>query len=160
MCYGDSDADGVFDNEDNCISYPNGPIMGTCTEDNGFNFIVSTGQFCSVDGDCDSGEFCEKVQADNYPPGGGNGIGDACDCEADFNCSSAVDGGDVGDFLANFGRSIFVNPCTNEDQCLGDFNCDVDVDGGDVEKFLEDFGRSSFINTCPACVQEDWCVYP
>jgi hypothetical protein len=34
------------------------------------------------------------------------------------------------------------------------------VDGGDVEKFLEDFGRSSFINTCPACVQEDWCVYP
>ena len=41
-----------------------------------------------MDADCgDSGKFCEKTQADNYPPGG-NGIGDACDCEADFDCDS------------------------------------------------------------------------
>jgi len=120
---------------------------------------VSTGQFCAVDGDCDPGEYCEKVQADNYPPGG-NGIGDACDCEANFDCDQDVDGGDVGAFLADFGRSPFLNPCSNAIPCDGDFLCDVDVDGGDVEKFLEDFGRSQFINPCPLCDGSAWCTYP
>jgi hypothetical protein len=98
-------------------------------------------------------------QLDTYPPQG-NGIGDACDCEADFNCDGNVDGGDVGDLLDHFGRSPFLNPCSNAIPCNGDFLCDVDVDGGDVEKFLEDFGRSQFINPCPICDGSAWCTYP
>ena len=122
MCYDDSDSDGVFDNEDNCIDTPN------------------------------------PGQEDTFPPDG-NGIGDACDCEADFNCDVNVDAADVDAFLTDFGRSTFNNPCTNGNPCNGDFDCNVNVDAADVSKFLEDFGRSVFNNPCPACVPGAWCVY-
>jgi hypothetical protein len=97
-------------------------------------------------------------QEDTYPPQG-NGIGDACDCESDFNCDGNVDADDVGPLLIDFGRSIFSNPCTNAVPCNGDVNCDVNVDAFDVSAFLEDFGRSQFNNPCPPCVVGDWCVY-
>lgn len=97
-------------------------------------------------------------QEDNYPPQG-NDIGDACDCEADFLCDGSVDSGDVTLFLIDFGKSEFLNPCTNEIPCNGDFNCDATVDADDVTKFLEDFGRSEFFNPCPACEVGDWCSY-
>jgi hypothetical protein len=155
----DSDGDGIPDGQDNCPDHPNGPSQGTCTEVAGVNLIVSTGQFCTVDEDCDPGEFCEKTQADTYPPGG-NGIGDACDCEGNFNCDTNVDATDVATFLADFGRSIFFNPCTNAIPCDGDFLCDVDVDADDVTKFLEDFGRSTFFLPCPICSGAPWCSYP
>ena len=122
MCYDDSDSDGIFDNEDNCIDTPN------------------------------------PGQEDTYPPQG-NGIGDACDCEADFSCNGNVDAADVNAFLTDFGRSTFNNPCTNAAPCNGDFDCNVNVDALDVSKFLEDFGRSIFNNPCPACVPGAWCVY-
>jgi hypothetical protein len=161
----DADEDGVPYDLDNCPNYPNGPLRGTCTEVVGVNWIVSTGQFCTVDADCgDSGKFCEKTQADNYPPGG-NGIGDACDCEADFDCDSPgldVDASNVEQFLWDFGRSLFNNPCKNDRFCFGDFTCDSDVDADDIPKLLEDFGRSLWDNPCPtppACVPADWCVY-
>jgi hypothetical protein len=161
----DADEDGVPYDVDNCPNYPNGPLRGTCTEVVGVNWIVSTGQFCTVDADCgDSGKFCEKTQADNYPPGG-NGIGDACDCEADFDCDSPgldVDASNVEQFLWDFGRSLFNNPCSNDRFCFGDFTCDSDVDADDIPKLLEDFGRSLWENPCPtppACVPADWCVY-
>ena len=32
-------------------------------------------------------------------------------CESDFDCDRDVDGGDVGTFLEDFGRSQYVNPC-------------------------------------------------
>ena len=155
----DSDGDGVDDCNDNCPNHPNGPIQGTCTEDTGVNWIVSTGQFCTVDGDCDPGEFCEKVQADNYPPGG-NGIGDACDCESDFICDGDVDADDVTEFLNHFGRGQYNNPCSNSIPCSGDFICDVDVDADDVTKFLEDFGRGQYNLPCPSCTSGAWCTYP
>lgn len=97
-------------------------------------------------------------QEDTFPPSG-NGIGDACDCEADFNCDGNVDATDVGSFLVHFGRNTFFNPCTNDNPCQGDFLCDTDVDAIDVNNFLEDFGRSQFFNLCPACVSGDWCNY-
>jgi hypothetical protein len=121
---------------------------------------VSTSQFCIVDADCDPDEFCEKVQADTYPPQG-NGIGDACDCESDFNCDDNVDATDLTSFLVDFGRNLFNEPCTNEIPCNGDFNCDINIDGTDVTKYLEDFGRNQFNNPCPVCNPEiPWCVYP
>ena len=49
-------------------------------------------------------------QEDNYPPGG-NDIGDACECEGDFDRDGDVDGDDVGKFLEDFGRFEFNNPC-------------------------------------------------
>jgi hypothetical protein len=155
----DTDGDGIDDSNDNCPNHPNGPSQGTCTATVGVNLIVSTGQYCTTDADCDPGEFCEKVQADNYPPGG-NSIGDACDCEANFDCDTDVDATDVTAFLFHFGRSIFFNPCTNGNPCDGDFLCDVDVDADDVTKFLEDFGRSAFFLPCPICSGAPWCVYP
>ena len=160
----DADGDGMPDVLDNCPNYPNGPLQGTCTAAVGNNRIVSTGQFCTVDADCDDGEFCEKTQADTYPPSG-NGIGDACDCEADFDCDSPgldVDAINVEQFLWDFGRSLYKDPCTALRACYGDFNCDGNVDADDVPKLLEDFGRTLYINKCPVCVPapDDWCVYP
>ena len=160
----DADDDGIPDDLDNCPGFPNGPLQGTCTEAAGTNMLVSTGQFCTVDADCGPGKFCEKAQADTYPPGG-DGIGDACDCEADFDCDaggSDVDATNVGQFLFDFGRSVYFNPCTDVRPCYGDFNCDGNVDADDVPKLLEDFGRTIYINPCPACVRmpADWCVYP
>ena len=163
----DNDGDGIDDGEgeghgcDNCPNHPNGPLRGTCTKIIGANDIVSNGQYCMTDEDCADGEYCERSQADNYPPGG-NGIGDACDCEGNFNCDGSVDGGDVGPFLAHLNKRLAIsNPCTNEDPCKGDFNCDGSVDGGDVLKFIEDWNKRLAIdNPCPPCdPEEPWCSY-
>ncbi len=98
-------------------------------------------------------------QEDSYPPGG-NGIGDACECEGDFTCDGDVDGSDVLLFKSDFGRNPHYNPCTGDSPCNGDFNCDGDVDGGDTVLFKADFGRSGgYYNPCPECVAGDWCDY-
>jgi uncharacterized delta-60 repeat protein len=114
------------------------------------------------DGNPDSIDNCpddyNPNQEDTYPPQG-NGIGDACDCESDFNCDGNVDAGDVTSFLTGFGRNEFNDPCTIGSPCNGDINCDRNVDATDVTKFLEDFGRNQFNNQCPACVVGDWCTY-
>ena len=98
-------------------------------------------------------------QEDTYPPGG-NGCGDACECEGNFDDDSDCDGTDAATFKLDFGRSEFSDPCTNENQCHGDFDCDIDVDGTDAALFKQDFGRSQFNNSCPVCVVGDWCMYP
>jgi hypothetical protein len=100
------------------------------------------------------------AQEDTYPPGG-NGVGDACDCEADFDCDDAfdVDAINVNQFLFDFGRSPFNDPCTNERFCYGDFDCNGAVDAADLPIILEDFGRSLWENPCPACGGSAWCSY-
>jgi aminopeptidase N len=111
--------------------------------------------------DCDDNcpDIYNPTQEDNSPPGG-NGIGEACDCEGNFDCDVDCDGTDAANFKLDFGRSPFSGPCTNENQCKGDFDCDVDVDGTDAALFKLDFGRSGFSNPCPACIVADWCSYP
>ena len=99
------------------------------------------------------------LQEDTYPPQGNN-IGDACDCETDFNCNGSVDANDVTAFLVDFGRSRYNDPCSNDNQCNGDVDCNSAVDALDLDKFLEDFGRSRFNNPCPACEVGDKCRYP
>jgi len=146
----DSDGDGIPDASDNCPNTPNGPSGGTCTSGN-------IGDPCMSDGECGGGT-CSVNQEDTYPPGG-NDIGDACDCEADFGCDGDVDAEDVTAFLSDFGRGQYSQPCINGDPCNGDFSCDGDVDATDVTKFLEDFGRGQYSNPCPACVGGDWCSY-
>jgi hypothetical protein len=78
-------------------------------------------------------------------------------CEGDFDCNGAVDATDVATFLADFGRSVFNNPCNSANQCNGDFDCDGSVAANDVAVFLADFGRSQFNNPCPPCEVGPWC---
>jgi rhodanese-related sulfurtransferase len=147
----DSDSDGLNDDLD-----PDDDNDGIC--DPGESDLSCTGSDnCQL--------VFNPVQSDTYPPQG-NGIGDACDCEANFNCDEDVDAEDATTFLQDFGRSIFCGAsflcisCSNETPCRADFDCSRNVDALDVIKFLEDFGRSQFNNPCPACVVGDWCVYP
>ena len=49
-------------------------------------------------------------QEDTSPPDG-NGIGDVCECEGDFDCDGDCDGTDAALFKEDFGRSSFKNPC-------------------------------------------------
>jgi len=152
-CFGDADCDGVPDGSDNCVDVPNGPFGGFCT-------AGSFGEPCLENCDCGvSGGYCSMTQEDSFPPNGNN-LGDACDCEGNFDCDSDVDGQDASDFKNNFGRSAFLNPCTNVSTCDGDFDCDRDVDGTDARTFKSDFGRSSFSRPCPPCVVGVWCSYP
>lgn len=134
------------------------------------NSYVRAVRYCGTidDYDCDEilneDDNCTHTansnQDDFYPPRG-NGIGDACDCEGNFNCAvdQDVDGSDASTLKADFGRSNIVHPCISEDTCNGDFNCDGDVDGSDASLFKQDFGRSSLQNPCPACDVGSWCVY-
>ena len=142
----DMDNDGIGDVCDECTDtdgdgYGNpGFPMNSCNDDNCPNHY-------------------NPLQEDTFPPQG-NGIGDACDCEGDFNCDGNVDAADVTEFLNHFGRSQYNRPCSSEDPCKGDFSCNGNVDAEDVPKFLEDFGRSQYNNPCPACNPEiPWCVY-
>ena len=160
-----------------------GDACDTCTDTDGDNFgnpgfPVNT---CTIDncpsaanpdqadddGDC-IGNVCDSdpevydpSAPDSYPPQG-NDIGDACDCEGNFNCSDDqdVDGSDASSFKADFGRSIMLDPCSSADPCNGDFSCDKDVDGTDASLFKSDFGRSAFSNPCPVCAGNGaWCSY-
>ena len=142
----DQDNDGIPDYEDNCPNHYN------------------PGQE-DADGDT-IGDVCDNCpnhynpdQLDTFPPQG-NGIGDACDCEGDFNCDGHVAADDVTMFLWDFGRNNYSNPCTNKRPCYGDFTCDGNVDSEDASKLLEDFGRNQYRNPCPACTAETpWCFY-
>jgi len=111
---------------------------------------------------CNGVDNCPKEynpnQEDIHPPGG-NGIGDVCDCEGDFNCDGDVAADDVTTFLVDFGRNTYNNEFTSGNPCNGDFECDGDVDATDVTKFLKDFGRNQYNNPCPACVAGVWCSY-
>jgi hypothetical protein len=111
----------------------------------------------------EGGDNCPEIynpdQEDTYPPGG-NGIGDACECEGDFDCDGDVDGEDSMRFKTDLGRNAFFDACThNDDPCNGDFDCDGDVDGINAALFKRDFGRNQFNNPCPSCEVEEWCIY-
>ena len=123
------------------------------------------------DGYCDSGvvhptcigsDNCNNTynpdQKDSYPPRG-NGIGDGCDCESDFNFDGKVDGSDASKFKQDFGRSPMVRPCSDTSLCNGDFNCDGKVDGSDASLFKSDFGRSLMNRPCPFSPPIRWCYY-
>ena len=70
-------------------------------------------------------------------------------CEGDFDCDGDVDGSDASYFKNDFGRSHFLDPCTDQLPCYGDFDCDGDVDGSDAMIFKADFGRSPLQKPLP-----------
>lgn len=153
-CYAtdDDDCDNILNAADNCPNNPNGPILGTCIQGN-------TRKVCMRNENCGDGGLCSMDQEDNYPSPGGNGFGDACECEGDLDCDEDVDGTDISLLKTDFGRSLFNTPCSFEDPCNGDFDCDGDVDGSDALLIAGDFGRNPFGEPCPACYVEDWCSY-
>jgi hypothetical protein len=144
--YSDVDDDGAPDACDNCPD------------------IYNSGQE-DIDNDglgtaCDNCPDNYNPLQEDYNPPSGNGIGDVCDCEGNFDCDGDVDGRDATLFKADFGRSTIEHPCITGDTCNGDFNCDGDADGADASLFKVDFGRISIQNPCLACVAGEWCSYP
>ena len=160
FCFGpDADSDAVADGEDNCPSKHNPKQEDTDLD--------GLGNACDPDDDNDgledSMDNCQfdqnPDQEDTYPPQGNN-IGDACDCESDFDCDGDIDGSDAQTFKLYFGRNLLAIPCDEVNPCRGDFNCDQDCDGTDASLFKSDFGRSQFNDPCPVCEVGEWCVYP
>jgi hypothetical protein len=153
-CPGDADCDGVPDSTDNCPSMPNGSNGGICIAGS------AKGAACLDHCDCDLlNGYCTTAQEDSYPPGG-NTLGDACECEGNFDGNLTVDGLDAAVFKADYGRSGIKRPCTTLDPCNGDFGCNGNVDGLDAAVFKGDFGRSGIKNPCPPSETDPWCVYP
>ncbi len=138
-----TDSDGLGDACDNC---PN--LTNENQEDSDEDMVGNACDNCP--------DYSNPEQNDNYPPGG-NGIGDACECEVNFDCDDDVDGTDAALFKQNFGRSPFKNPCSLETPCYGNVDCDKDQDGGDAAQFKVDFGRSIYKNPCTDCPGETWC---
>jgi len=158
----DDDCDGICNpgvsdvtctGSDNCPSTPNGPNLGTCTKG-------VKGRTCIADYQCGTGGVCSMNQEDTSPAGG-NGVGDACDCEGNFDCDLDQDGTDAAVFKKSYGRStISGNECTYDNPCYGNFDGDQDADGTDAAVFKSDFGRSGLSgNPCPKCDTPRWCWY-
>ena len=148
--------DGIHDDDDNCPYIPNGPALGVCTKRLNENLVLIIGDACTRNEECGKVDyFCEMDQLDNNE----NGIGDACECEADFNGDQNVDSYDNVVFKADFGRNLYNNPCTDTNPCNGDLNCDHSVDTYDNIKFAEDFGRNIYDDPCPPLAGGDWCTY-
>jgi hypothetical protein len=152
-CTGDADCDGILDGGDNCPSIPNGTNGGVCT----MGTVIGTA--CLEHCDCGiTSSYCSTGQEDTYPPGGNN-LGDACECEGNFDPDRDVDSSDAATFKVDYGRSSLRNPCSNSLPCNGDFGCDRDVDSSDAATFKTDYGRSLLKSPCPISTTEVWCSY-
>jgi hypothetical protein len=114
------------------------------------------------DARADCNDNCKNTpnpgQEDTFPPGG-NGCGDICECEGNFNGDNDCDGSDAATFKADFGRNAVNRPCNAGSPCNGDFSCNGNVDGSDAARFKADFGRNGLNNACPSCVTNPWCAY-
>jgi hypothetical protein len=91
---GDTDNDGVTNEDDNCISKPNGPELGTCSSSSDKPGITCTTDADCADG-CSSNGNCLKNQEDTDL----DGVGDVCDnCPANCNSQqSDANGNGIGD---------------------------------------------------------------
>jgi hypothetical protein len=164
--YIDNDEDCILSQQDNCPDNYN-----LLQEDIDEDDVGDACDICQDDryNDEDADSICgnldncpntsNPLQEDTYPPQG-NGIGDACECEGNFDGDLDCDGTDAATFKIDFGRSTILHSCIAGDPCNGDFSCDGDVDGTDASLFKSDFGRGQFQNSCPACVGGiEWCQY-
>jgi aminopeptidase N len=138
-----SDGDGIF-------------IDGDYSGIPGDNFCAG-GETENCDDNCPA--TANAAQEDTLPPGG-NGCGNACECEGNFQGDDVdCDGTDAAIFKVDFGRNAVSRPCTAVDPCNGDFACNGNVDGTDAARFKIDFGRNGLNNPCPSCVTDPWCSY-
>jgi hypothetical protein len=117
----DGDGDGAGDVCDNCGYRPNGSALGTCIQMTG-KMRIGVGSTCTLQGDCLSDQICDMVQGDLDS----NGIGDACECYADFDDNAKVDLADVLQMKREFPSFS----CAT-DNCQTDANNDGKVDISD-----------------------------
>ena len=145
---GDTDCDGILDEEDNCPTTPNGSLLGTCVTTKG-GMIVSyrVGNpkdyiTCDSDDDCTpTGGTCQMEQGDCN----GNTVGDVCECYANFNYPTdlKVNASDLGVFKLEYGR---IDCNTTPPPCRADGNDDGKVNAQDLGLFKNEYGRID----CPA----------
>lgn len=131
--FGNPSFSGNICEADNCPNSPNGNILGTCSKVTG-GVVIGTGVTCLSYEDCQEDEYCDMVQGDCN----NNGIGDACECYADVNCSTKVD---LSDLVIMKGE--FLQSCP----CQADCNGDNQVNLGDSVIMKTQFLRTN----CPAC---------
>jgi hypothetical protein len=111
--YGDTDGDGISNDQDNCpINYNPGQEDFYPPQGN------NCGDACECEGNFDGDEdqdgsdaFTFKVDFGRSPFG--NPCIPANPCNGNFNCDEDVDGSDAFIFKEDFGRSPFGNPCPN-----------------------------------------------
>ena len=127
----DTDGDGILDDGDNSGVLFDNPCTG--------------GETADCDDNCLT--IYNPTQIDNN----GDGNGDLCQCEGDFEHDGDVDGVNLSQLLEHFGRSRYMRPCIPADPCTGDFDNDGDVDAYDVMVILDDFGRNKWFLPCPPC---------
>jgi hypothetical protein len=111
-CIDDSDEDGWFDNEDNCIDTPNPgqedtyPTGGNSCGD----ACECESDFAPADGDVDGDDL--TLFLTDF---GRGGYDSPCEngnlCNGDFICDGDVDAEDVTKFLEDFGRGQYDRPC-------------------------------------------------
>jgi len=144
----DSDSDGIADDEDNCPCHPNGPVLGTCVKNVG-GVMMSYGEEgsfipCADNTVCTATDgTCQKEQGDYNV----NGIGDACECYANFISDGNINSADLLDLQQSqcFGKLILYNP-----GCQGyDLNGDGRVSTWDYIILKLHYGRDD-CETCGA----------
>jgi hypothetical protein len=114
----------------------NGPNYGTCAKaTNGV--VLGTGVLCTDDGDCASGETCQKGQQDDNT----NDIGDVCECYADITGSESVPDGEVGLTDLVVMKIEYFNTCPPE-PCVADLNGDGEVGIADLVIMKVQYFRS------------------
>jgi hypothetical protein len=124
--------DGIPDYNDNCPEIPNGPNLGTCT--NTFaGLILGTGFSCTGNNYCNTGEICQMHQEDYN----GNGIGDVCECHADFDNDHIVNSRD----LLVIKLEIWTKDCL-KNLCLADINNSGKVDSTDLLIMKIEYNRN------------------
>jgi hypothetical protein len=104
---GDTDGDGVVDEEDNCPYHFNGSALGTCVRTVGgmvASYRVGSPKHfitCTSDVNCTAtGGSCDRFQGDFNK----NVIGDVCECYGDCNKDGRVTGGDKALINNEYGR--------------------------------------------------------
>jgi len=175
VCEQDIDGDGILDLDDNCESYPNGPILGTCIS------VKNAGTTCTYDDEC-NGELysCSTNQEDSN----GNGIGDVCELYIDTdsdgvgdqidNCPETPNGPLSGTCVSGDNNG---NLCYAQEDCGGGFcsanqedfdndgtgaACDSDRDGDSIVDEMdncpyhanpdqEDFDSDNIGDVCDNC---------
>jgi hypothetical protein len=145
----EGDADGAGDACDNCLTKPNGPLLGTCVTTRGkmtvsyrvgdpMHYITCTG-----DADCIStgGTKCSMDQEDCND----NRVGDAGECYANFNYPNdlIVNASDLGVYKQEYGR---IDCKTVPPPCEADGNNDGKVNASDLSLLKNEYGRID----CPA----------